>query len=249
MRIPTIGFVAIGFIFFVSPAKSQDSSSNRLKIRQMREALISDSALLDLPSQLEEIRTATVVEILSALNSTTLSTSDVDTKIRGMFNDYWAQPASILRKDLAGTNVVVVAYLIFHGGAAIPDGTPVIEAFRKVGHLYQEVAHGGESLEDSTAKLEELSSPWPTELWIFAHGQQTRPMQYHEKLAIYSFDGFGLKELWTAKAPLKDPTFKITKEVLLITYEDEERIGPALVKTIALTQSGALETGTAPKIP
>lgn len=210
---------------------------------------MSDSALPDLSSRLEEIRQATLVEILLVLNSKTLGTSDIDTQIRGMDKDYWAKPASILRKDLAGTSVVVVAYAILHGGAAIPESTPVIEAFREIGHVYEEVARTGESLEGSAARLEELPSPWPTELWIFAHGQQTGVMQYHEKMAIYIFDGFQLKESWAAKAPLKAPKFQITKEALLITYEDEDRIGPALVKTLALTQAGVFETSTTPKVP
>lgn len=72
-------------------------------------------------------------------------------------------------------------------------------------------------------------------------------MQYHEKAAILSFDGFQLKELWATKAPLKDPSFKIAKDALLITYEDDEKIGPARVKTLALTPGGVLETSTVSK--
>jgi hypothetical protein len=247
--ITKIGLAIIGFAVWCAPAPAQDGSSSELALKQMRKALIGDSPLSDLSNRIEEIRKATLAKILRILNSTTLSTNDIDTEIRGMDKDYWAKPASILRKDLAGTNVIVVAYAILHGGAAIPAATPVIEAFRDAGHLYQEVGHSGGNLEDTAARLEELASPWPTELWIFAHGQQTQVMQYHESAAILSFDGFRLKELWVTKAPLKDPNFQITKEALLITYEDEEQIGPALVKTLALTPGGVLETGTASKTP
>lgn len=213
----------------------------------MRKALLGDSPLSDLSSRIEEVRKATLAEILGILNSTTLSTGEINAKIRDIDKAYWAKPASILRKVLAGTNVVVVAYAILHGGDAIPAATPIIEAFRDVGHQYQEVGHSGESLENSAIKIEQLPSPWPTELWIFAHGQQTMVMQYHEKAAILSFDGFQLKELWATKAPLKDPSFQIAKDALLITYEDDEKIGPARVKTLALTPGGVLETSTVSK--
>jgi hypothetical protein len=131
----------------------------------------------------------------------------------------------------------------------LADATPVIEAFRQVGHQYEEADHGGRSLDGSAVKLQEIPSPWPNELWILAHGQQSGVMQYHEKVAIYSFDGFQLKDLWVAKASVRDPHFQVTKNALFLTYEDEERIGPPLVKTITLTQAGPMETSTVPKIP
>jgi hypothetical protein len=249
MKISNVHLAIVGFTLLVVPAISQDRSSNHLRIKQMREALTSDSPIPNLPIRLEEVRMATLVEILQVLNSPDLSISDVDSEIRGLDKDYWAKPASIIRKDLAGTNVIVVAYAILYGGASAPEAMPIIEAFRKVGYLYQEAGHGGGSLIGSAAKLEELPSPWPTELWFLAHGQQTRVMQYHEKMAIYSFNGTELKEQWITKVPLAAPEFQITKNALHITYGDEERSGPLLIKTIALTQSGALETSTIPKIP
>ncbi len=246
MRILQLGFAVVGCLLPIAPAGAQNSSPNRVKIREMREALLG--RLLsgpDLATRLEGIRESTRAETLLILNSGRGTPVDVDDQIRSLLRE--GQPTSIIRKRLNGTDFVVVGYSIIHGMSAIPDSAPVIEAFRSNGSMYEAVAHTGEALERSAAKLEELPSPWSTELWILAHGQQSRVMQYHEKIAIYSFDGSRFKELWVAAAPLRSPRFEIAKGALRISYEDEERSGPLLVKTIGLTQSGAVEIGTLPQ--
>jgi hypothetical protein len=220
MKSPNAWLTVMGFALLFARGSAQDGPSSWAQITEMRRALIGDSPLPDLPIRLEAVRKATLAEILRLLNSTTLSTADID-----------------------------ASYVIFHGGAAIADATPVIEAFRQDGPLYVEAGHGGENIEQTLPKLEELRSRWPTELLILAHGQHTGAMQYHEKAAIYSFDGYRLRELWATKGALKGPAFQITNDVLRIIYEDEEKVGSTLVKTIALTPGGVMEISTLPQFP
>jgi hypothetical protein len=223
-------------------ASPQDPSPDLLKIRQIRAALPGD--LSDVSAQIEHIRDTFDVHILRLLNSPS-PTAEIDKEIVELIKDGWGQPVSLLRATVNDLTVVVVGYTLLHGMSAIPDGTPIIESFRRVGSSYEIAAHGGESLDQSVVKLEELPSPIPGEIWIFAHGQQSRVMQYHERMAIYSFDGFALKQRWISNVPLKAPSFQISKDALRITYENEQDPGPLpLVTTIALTQSGPLETST-----
>ncbi len=249
MKSPNAWLTVMGFALLFARGSAQDGPSSWAQITEMRRALIGDSPLPDLPIRLEAVRKATLAEILRLLNSTTLSTADIDAKIRDIDKDYSTNHATVIRKNLTGTKVVVASYVIFHGGAAIADATPVIEAFRQDGPLYVEAGHGGENIEQTLPKLEELRSRWPTELLILAHGQHTGAMQYHEKAAIYSFDGYRLRELWATKGALKGPAFQITNDVLRIIYEDEEKVGSTLVKTIALTPGGVMEVSTLPQFP
>jgi len=120
----------------------------------------------------------------------------------------------------------------------LPDATAVIEAFRTVGNQYEFAAQTGEELENSLVRLEEIPSSASSELWILAHGQMTGVMQYTEKVRIYSFDGKGFKVRWAAP-PKKSPEFRLAKDTVEITYEEEwEKHSPLMIQTLALTHEG-----------
>jgi hypothetical protein len=221
---------------------AQDNRSNQATIRQLRTGLMTDGPHGELQNKLDQLRQTMRIERLRCLNSITKATDAIDSEILDLDKEYGNKPVSIERGRLDGLEVALIGYSITYGGAALPHASPVVEAFRRIGSSYEEVAYAGQSLDGSSIRLEKLNSPIAGEIWIFAHGQQSQVMQYHEKMCIYSFDGYRLRELWSAERPLKGAEFKITKDVVRITYEDEAHEGPLLVKTIALTVNGPVET-------
>lgn len=227
----------------IVPLVAQERSRSRPAIAELRKALLGNLAEgSDLEASLEQVREAIRGEIALYLNSSSApSTSEMKEQISDIVQE--GQPSSVLRKRFNGADFVVVGYSIAHGAAATPDSTPVIEAFRRIGNSFQPVAHTGDRLERSRTRLNELPSPWPNELWILAHGQQSRTMQYHEKMAIYSFDGSQFKELWASTEGRRDASYLITDDSLFVNYDDDSDWNHVwLTQRLYLTPGGVIET-------
>lgn len=237
------GVIAILVLPLASQA--QPDGQPQARLRDLGRALLQGVRYEDdVRERVEEIRKLTRIQVLAALNTTSPQAAtyqEIKSAFAGMYT------MNVIRKRLDGQDAVIVSYSIAHGPPAIPDQTPVIEAFVKRAAEYEAVDTIGLELEGCDVRLEELTSPGPSELWFLAHGQQSRVMQYHERMAIHSFDGRRFKQQWAGGTPLRSPSFQMTANRLMITYEDEERSGPLLIKTIEMGQGGALELSTLPK--
>jgi len=245
-----IGYVIV-FVVGISSLGAQGYLSNRSKIADLKKGLFSDSRidpdrLDEIRKQMDEIHDLVRAEILMNLNAGVESAQELNNQLRPALEANSKTPVSIIEKKLNGIDVLLVAYSIMYGASALPTTSTVIEGFRKVAGRYEAVTRAGEILDGSRALLEELPSPWSTELWFLAHGQESGVMQYHEKMAIYSFDGSAFKKLW-APAPRKAPNVQITKDSVIVTYEQEPESGPLLVQTMLLTPAGVVEGTPIPK--
>ena len=236
----------------IATAAPQDRTLNRAEIIRLRKELIATaqrpSIVADQPYALQRfarIRELIRSEILTVLNSGVQEPVELIHVLESVLQDDAKLPVSFLRKRLNGADNVVVGFTIHYGGRALPNSRVFIEAFRNETNRYDSVAQTGEAMDDSLVKLDELPSPWPgVELWFLAHGQETIKMQYHEKMRIYSFDGYKFEEKWSSGAK-KAPTFKIGRDSLEVTYQQER--GPSMVQKILITTAGALESISLPK--
>ena len=178
-------------------------------------------------------------EILRQLNAGGWSDSTLLKRLPPVTNMEPNIGLGLVHKRLNGVDFVIISYCILHGASAIPDSTDVIDAYRKGADGYELVDQTGDGLANSMPKLEELPSPWTTEIWLLGHGQQTGVMQYHERARIYSFDGQHFKELW-GHEPMRDAKFEIDRNELKIQFVDEEA-RHVMWLTLALLPQGPKE--------
>jgi hypothetical protein len=240
MRIVTLAFVAVAQLTL----QAQAEKAGRIEAAR-KELFVNSKEDLQrlhapgyLPSKITALRTLIREEILRQLNR---SASNDSVLLAGLESALTkdSKPLSVIHKQLAGAEFIIVGYSIRHGPSAQPDSTVVIEAYRKGPDGYEFVDQTGEGLTNSTSKLEELPSPWTTEIWLLAHGQQTEVMQYHERVQILSFDGVRFKDLWNHD-PLWLPNFLVERNELRITFEKEGGVGQ-MVLTLALLPQGPKE--------
>jgi hypothetical protein len=228
-------------------AYCQRSSPERPSSLQLRRGVLDNRDHPDLPERLEEIRRAARQELSQIMNAGPANQSPIEDRIRSSLKDEWGS-AAVLRESFNGTEFTLAGYSVFHGSTAIPDATGVIEAFRKVGTGYEWTAStSGGALEGFTLRLDKLPSPWSTEIWILAHGQKTQVMQYHEKMAIYSFNGLEFKELWNAGAARRDASYKVVGDSLFVNYDDDaDGKHTWLTQRLYLTPGGVVESTPQP---
>jgi len=207
----------------------------------MQRRLLDDQAHPDTSERLEEIRQAVRLELGEIMNAVPTDASTIDDQIRSWLKD---QRVTVIHDSFNGSEFILVGYSIRHGGSAIPDAAGVIEAYRKAGTRYEWTASAtGGWLDGYTVRLEKLPSPWSTELWVLARGQQTLVMQYHEKMAIYSFNGTELRGLWTGGAARRDASYKIAGNSLFVAWDDEsDGTHTWLTQKLYLTPGGVVES-------
>jgi hypothetical protein len=189
-------------------------------------------------------------EILSRLNSGSEKPADLYLQIRPILEDRPDRPVGVVARRLNGVDAIVIGYSLLFGSSGLPSAATFVEGFRKEGAQYFFADGVGDKLAVAHVQINELHSPWSSELWLLTHGQQTGVMQYHERIAIYSFDGFRFKTLWTSREPKKAPEFEIAKAFVKVTYELEPpEFGPRQVEQLDLTPGGIIENAPLPQHP
>jgi hypothetical protein len=120
---------------------------------------------------------------------------------------------------LQGVKTFVLGYDWEYGGLGIPNKKVMIDGYRKAGLSYELAAETGDALNGCTLELIQLDSPRLNEMWLLAHAKVRGASAIVEYMRIYSFDGYQFKELWAPPwEPRKEPTFKITKDAVTISY-------------------------------
>jgi hypothetical protein len=120
-------------------------------------------------------------------------------EVAGRKPESWEDRAPFAFRDTLPAGELVVTLNHFaSGGLAIPEGIVVIQGFRKEGGQYVFGAGTGDSLFGvmDEKPIEMLKSPVPNEMWLLVSGQVAGFMGYLGRARIYSFDGYGFKELW-----------------------------------------------------
>ncbi len=261
MRTRNIGSGLVTIFLVVTQGRTQHRPELDLKVRiavsDLRQSLMMNSRedLIRLYSdyyvarQVDELRKLIRKEILRQLNAGFESADELNTRLLPIIQqEGWKDPTSVFHWKWDGTDSVIVAYSILHGGYGVPDCTAVIEAFRKATDQYDFVAQTGDGMENSRVRVEAIPSPTPREFWMLAHGLMAGVMWDHEKIRIYNFDGRGFNELW-ATSPKRAPLFHIGKDSVEIAYGEEPETGSSsMIQTLALTHAGVVETKLAPKL-
>lgn len=199
-----------------------------------------------LEGHIKDLTSAIRREVLERLNKGNEDPEKLRVDLAPLLNDEVAElKGTLLRSSIDGMRVFVIAYSIAHGGMGLPESTAVIEGFRRIAGRYEYAASAGAEMANTSLDLGSLPSPRTNELWLLAHGKQMRVMQYHQRFAIYSFDGFEFHLLWKHE-PLLQSSFQFSNKTLQITYDDAESIAP-MILTVELTPGGPVETSRSPK--
>jgi hypothetical protein len=140
--------------------------------------------------------------------------------------------------EIQGIRTLVVGYYVLYGGGALPNAAVVIQGFRKAGLEWEPADATGTDMTNCELQLEQLNSPRSNEAWFFAHGFHFGYMGSEEMVRLYSFDGYQFKELWAPEEPRVSPSYQITKDKIVITYEEERPSMRHLRDTILLSNGG-----------
>jgi hypothetical protein len=122
-------------------------------------------------------------------------------------------PVFIHFADLKGVKTFVVGFGVRYGTF---DAKVFLQGFPKTGLAYEFAVESGESMKTCDLQfLDKLNSPRENEIWLLAHGGASDVMRYVEVIVLYSFDGYGFKELWSGSAV--NPEYKFTDDGFTVT--------------------------------
>jgi hypothetical protein len=161
---------------------------------------------------------------------------------RGLNETEWTNLPYAEKAAVNGHEVMIVAFSVLQGAAAIPEPTPFLQFYVPEGERWRLAAEAPNDLEGRATRVALLKGPVGHEVWLLTWGRRYGDNRAVVSARVYAFDGASVRSIWQ-RDDLIGGELAVNDGTVSVSYFQPGRLGdPPVVEEYKIGFHGLLRS-------